>query len=244
MSTRTLARLRSVVPLALAAALATASASCGHKSGPKTADPTKLKAPSRELDFAAQAFLQRYDNGLTLFVAPDPYTRVVQFDVRQAVGSRDDPTGKYGLAHFVEHLMFQVPSGEAGSPPLMSTIGQHTLFFNAYTSNDETHYIHTGVAAELETYFQYTQKRLAYDCDAVPEQQFLRERDVVRQEIRWRRNDVDATVFTRMLEQIFPEGHPYRQDASGNDLQIASMTATTPARSSSATTPRARRSSS
>ncbi|MEZ4452025.1 MAG: insulinase family protein [Nannocystaceae bacterium] len=223
MTTRTPPRSRrSLALLALAAALVGAPA-CGHKTGKTSSDAAKLKTPSRELDFAAQAFLQRYDNGLTLFVAPDPFTRVVQFDVRQAVGSRDDPTGKYGLAHFVEHLMFQVPSGDAGSPPLMSTIGQHTLFFNAYTSNDETHYIHTGVAAELETYFQYTQKRLAYDCDAVPEQQFLRERDVVRQEIRWRRNDVDATVFTRMLEKVFPEGHPYRQDASGNDLQIASM---------------------
>ncbi|MCA9658129.1 MAG: insulinase family protein [Myxococcales bacterium] len=212
--------LSALTGLVVAAALGCATTGAGKAKG---ADAKTLPKPDRELDFPGQAYLQRYDNGLSLFVIPDNHTRMVQFDVRQAVGSREDPEGKYGLAHFVEHLMFQIPTDGEGSPPIMSVLPQHTLFYNAYTSNDETHYIHTGVASNLETYMKYTAQRLNFDCDAIPEQEFLRERDVVRQEIRWRRDDVSATVFTNMLALAFPKGHPYRQDASGNDLQIASI---------------------
>jgi zinc protease len=38
---------------------------------------------------------------------PDTTTQMVEVDVRYDVGSREDPPGKAGLAHLVEHLMFQ-----------------------------------------------------------------------------------------------------------------------------------------
>ena len=119
------------------------------------------------VDTRGKAMLTRFDNGLTLFVIPDRYTRLVQFDVRHQVGSREDPPGKEGMAHFVEHLMFQMPADGPGTPKLMSDIQRHALGFNAYTAPDETHYMHTGTAANLERYFKYTALRLSYDCDAV-----------------------------------------------------------------------------
>ena len=129
-----------------------------------------------------QGYLKEFDNGLKLFVVPDPYTRMVQFDVRHSVGAREDPIGKAGMAHFVEHLMFQMPANGPGSTRVMSDIAQHTLFFNAYTAPDQTHYIHTGTADELETYMKYTALRIGYDCNAVETNQFEREREVVRNE--------------------------------------------------------------
>jgi len=46
-------------------------------------------------------------NGLELVVVPDRRTPVVTHMVWYKVGSADEPTGKSGIAHFLEHLMFK-----------------------------------------------------------------------------------------------------------------------------------------
>jgi zinc protease len=185
---------------------------------------TALPEPDRNLQVPGSGALMQYDNGLVVFVVPDSYTRLVQFDVRQQVGSRDDPEGKGGMAHFVEHLMFQMPVDGPGSPKLMSDLPQHTLTFNAYTSADETHYQHTGTADQLETYMKYTAMRLNFDCASVDENSFLREREVVRNEHRWRGQGIDLFVFDAINELSFPDGHPYRRKVLGSDTDLTSIT--------------------
>lgn len=207
--------------LLLSTALLAAAPGCTRNLS--SSDKPELATPNRELQFPDQGFLKEYDNGLTLFVVPDPYTNLVQFDVRQQVGSREDPQGKAGMAHFVEHLMFQMPVDGPGSPKLMLDLPQHSLTFNAYTSSDQTHYMHTGTSDELETYMKYTSLRLAYDCDAVPESEFLRERDVVRNEHRWRGEGLGPFVYSKILENVFPEGHPYRRSLSDIDVDLVSI---------------------
>lgn len=187
-------------------------------------DEPELAQPDRNLQFPDQGFLKEYDNGLKLFVVPDPYTSLIQFDVRHQVGSREDPQGKSGMAHFIEHLMFQMPIDGPGSTRLMLDLPQHSLTFNAYTAADQTHYMHTGTPDELERYIKYTALRLGYDCEAVPESEFLRERDVVRNEHRWRGTGLGAFVYSRMLEQVFPEGHPYRRSLVDIDGDLVSIT--------------------
>jgi zinc protease len=184
----------------------------------------ELPQPSRELQIPGNGYYKKFDNGLELFIVPDAYTRLVQFDVRQQVGSREDPRGKDGMAHFVEHLMFQMPVDGPGTTRVMSDLPQHTLFFNAYTAADQTHYMHTGTSDELERYMKYTALRLDYDCEAVEEPQFLRERDVVRNEHRWRAQGVDVFVFDKISELAFPAGHPYRRPLLGSDTELASIT--------------------
>lgn len=192
--------------------------------GQRDTERPELPTPSRELQIPGNGYYKQFENGLSLFIVPDHYTRLVQFDVRQQVGSREDPPGKDGMAHFVEHLMFQMPADGPGSTRVMSHLPQHTLFFNAYTAADQTHYMHTGTSDELEQYMKYTALRLGYDCAAVDENQFLRERDVVRNEHRWRAQGLDAFVFDEISELAFPEGHPYRRKLLGADTELASIT--------------------
>src|SRR5215213_7577803 len=78
---------RSLLPAMLLVAL-------GCTRNLSKSDEPDLPKPPRELQFPDQGFLKEYDNGLRLFVVPDPYTRLVQFDVRHQVGSREDPQGK------------------------------------------------------------------------------------------------------------------------------------------------------
>lgn len=185
----------------------------------------ELPQPSRELEPQDEGFLAELDNGLKIFVVPDPFTTLMEFDMRVSVGSRDDPIGKAAMAHFVEHLMFQMKVDGEGSPKLMTDLASHTLFFNAFTAPDYTHYMQLGTGEELETFMKYTQLRLGYECEEIPEAEFMRERDVVRNEHRWRGTNVDAEVMAKVLELAYPEGHPYREQRFADiDPQVASIT--------------------
>jgi predicted Zn-dependent peptidase len=48
------------------------------------------------------------DRGYEFAVLPDASAEVVRLDVEYPVGSVDDPPGKEGLAHLVEHLLFDI----------------------------------------------------------------------------------------------------------------------------------------
>src|SRR3954454_12555089 len=78
-------------------------------------------------------------NGMEVVVIPDHRTPVVTQMVWYKVGSADEPAGKSGLAHFLEHLMFKGttrhPVGEFSE--LVRRIGGNE---NAFTSADYTGY--------------------------------------------------------------------------------------------------------
>src|SRR6266571_3121226 len=79
-------------------------------------------------------------NGLTAVLLRDRGTDLVEVDMRYLVGSRDDPPGKEGLAHLVEHLMFTQRVGGPDKPTLGTRLRERSLYANALTSEDYTHY--------------------------------------------------------------------------------------------------------
>jgi zinc protease len=70
-------------------------------------------------------------NGLRFVVMPDATTQLAEIDVRYEVGAREDPPGKAGLAHLVEHLMFQQRPDGPGTPTLFRALQQTALRVNA-----------------------------------------------------------------------------------------------------------------
>src|SRR5687768_13277563 len=90
-------------------------------------------------------------NGLRLVVLPDTTTQLVQVDVRYEVGANEDPPGKAGLAHLVEHMMFQHRPLGPDKPPTFQIIPQIATAFNAYTIWDKTHYFIQAPKEDLET---------------------------------------------------------------------------------------------
>ena len=79
------------------------------------------------------------DNGLQVVVIPDRRAPVVTHMLWYRAGSADEPPGKSGIAHFLEHLMFKgtktVANGEF-SARIAAIGGQE----NAFTSTDYTGY--------------------------------------------------------------------------------------------------------
>lgn len=163
-------------------------------------------------------------NGLRFVVMPDETTQLVEVDVRYDVGSREDPPGKSGLAHLVEHLMFQQRPDGPTSPPLMQVINDLTTFFNAYTNWDTTHYMQTARADNLDSMLKIESLRMFYGCQTISEEEFEREREVVRQEIRGAEGNAEGQIPQLVMSSIYPKGHAYERMIGGNDQQIASAT--------------------
>ena len=84
-------------------------------------------------------FERTLPNGFRVLVLPRTHAPVVVSDLYYPVGSFDEPAGKTGLAHFVEHMLFKgterFPKGQIDR--LSFVAAGHS---NAETGEDSTHY--------------------------------------------------------------------------------------------------------
>ncbi len=163
-------------------------------------------------------------NGLRFVVMPDPTTQLVEVDVRYEVGQKEDPQGKAGMAHFIEHLMFQQRPDGPTTPPLMQALGDLTTYFNAFTNWDSTHYQTMGRAEQLDALLKIEAMRMYYGCQTISQEEFLREREVVRNEIRQRGGTPEGQVYQLILSSVYPKGHGYERMIGGNDQSLVNIT--------------------
>ncbi|HJT02130.1 MAG TPA: insulinase family protein, partial [Pseudonocardiaceae bacterium] len=89
----------------------------------------------------------RLDNGMTLVAAPDPAATTVAMSITWRVGFVDDPDSSPGLAHLIEHLMFQGTRRHARQDYYRTYFGSGGCT-NAYTRTGHTTY-HAEFPAQL-----------------------------------------------------------------------------------------------
>lgn len=159
-------------------------------------------------------------NGLQVVVIPDRRAPVVTHMVWYRNGSADDPAGKSGIAHFLEHLMFKGtakhPAGTF-SKELAALGGQE----NAFTSYDYTAYFQRVAKEHLGAVMAYEADRmtgLSFDEAVVAP-----ERDVVLEERRMRvDSDPGAQLSEEMTAALFMH-HPYGLPIIGWEHEIADL---------------------
>ena len=184
----------------------------------------KPREPDRGLPLNEKINHFSASNGFRVFVLPDTTAPVVRLELRYEVGAMDDPPGKGGMAHLIEHLMFQTrlptPAGPVSVASELSRVAQS---HNAATTLDSTHYAAEALPEQLPALFAIEMNRLASGCSTWDEQTFLREREVVRNEIRERYGSASGSILNHLYEAIYPPGHPYRHTPGGSDASVASI---------------------
>ncbi len=146
------------------------------------------------------------DNGMQVVIVPDHRTPVVTHMVWYKNGSADDPPGKSGIAHFLEHLMFKGtktrPKGMFSN--LVSELGGQE---NAFTSFDYTAYFQKVAKEHLATMMTFESDRMTNlvlsDDDVNPE------RDVVLEERRMRTDSDPGAQLSESLGRTLYVNHPY-----------------------------------
>ncbi|MBO1073447.1 M16 family metallopeptidase [Roseomonas marmotae] len=176
---------------ALAAAAAIPALSLLPPAEAQTA-PSFTPPPGEKPLFGAS--LWQLPNGLTVVHAENRRAPVVAHYAFYGVGAGDDPAGKSGLAHFLEHMMFKgsarVPSG-AFSRRVAQEGGQD----NAFTSRDVTAYHQHVEASRLPLVAMMEADRMA--APLFPQDELEAERLVVLEE---RRQRVESTPRGRFRE--------------------------------------------
>src|SRR5690606_7118716 len=156
---------------------------------------------------------------------PDPAVPVVAVNLWYRVGSRDERPGRTGFAHLFEHMMFQ---GSAHVPETahFALIEKAGGSLNGSTWLDRTNYYETLPARYLELALWLESDRMGWLLPAMTQEKLDNQRDVVKNERRWR---VDNQPYgdwdERLQAMVYPPDHPYHHSVIGSmeDLDAASL---------------------
>jgi zinc protease len=167
--------------------------------------------PDRRLQVKTSGSLFETDRGFQIAALPEEGSNVVWLDVRYPVGSADDPPGKAGLAHLVEHLLFDVEIVRGGrKTSIGAELGRIALSWNAATAADHTTYSTLIDPSALDEVIGLEVDRIAIGCAGLAQEIFQREREVVMNELRARQGASGAAIERALHEAVYPMNHPYR----------------------------------
>ena len=203
---------------------------------PRSSDPRVLaeratrraRSPHARVEFVGAVpfgtlALHRYrlGNGLLVLSLADPATPLLSYHTWYRVGSRNEVKGKTGLAHLFEHLMFNetrnLPAGEFDRR--IEAAGGET---NASTWTDWTQYHSELPATELTAIVALEAERMKNLV--LREPQVRSEKEVVKNERRFRvDDDVEGAVGER-LYAVALRGHPYGHPTIGWMKDIENFT--------------------
>lgn len=155
------------------------------------------------------------DNGLEVIVLPKEgfqktyatfSTKYGSVDNRFAVGEDEITRVPDGIAHFLEHKMFEEPTGD-----IFATFASQGASANAFTSFDRTVYLFSAteqITANLETLINFVQNPYFTDTNVD------KEKGIIEQEINMYKDNADWRVYFGLIDAMY-HNHPVHIDIAG-----------------------------
>jgi len=178
-------------------------------------------APSASLAAVFDPKTFTLPNGLDVVVIENHRLPVVTQMVWYKVGAADDPQGKSGIAHFLEHLMFR-GSGTIAPGEFSRIVARNGGRDNAFTSWDYTGYHQTVAADRLELVMKLESDRMANL--AITDDVVTPERQVIIEERRSRTDNNPAALLNEQMNATLFLNHPYRIPVIGWQHEMATLT--------------------
>ncbi len=160
-------------------------------------------------------------NGLEVVVIPDHRAPVVTHMVWYKVGSADDPQGKSGIAHFLEHLMFKgTPKHPAGEFSRLVRLNGGEE--NAFTTLDYTGYFQRIARDRLELVMELEADRM--QNLVLTDENVLPELQVVQEERRQRTDNDPSSLLAEQINAALYAAHPYGRPVIGWMSEVMQLT--------------------
>jgi zinc protease len=159
----------------------------------------------------------RFDNGLTLHIAPGHPAPVAAVQAWLGAGSADEAAEEAGVAHVVEHMLFKGSAGY-GLGELAAAIERSGGEINAWTSFDHTVYHAVLGADHVDAAIHALGAALIEPL--VDPDDLAREREVILEEIRQGSDDPARGVAQNLFATAFAS-HPYRRPVIGTAAGVA-----------------------
>ena len=170
----------------------------------------------------------RLDNGLQVIFHCDRKLPVAHVNLWYHVGSKNEQPGRTGLAHLFEHMMFQGSKHADGEYlTYMEQAGANMREggVNGTTSFDRTNYFETVPSEALEYVLWLESDRMGYLAEALTQDKFDNQREVVKNERRQNYENVPyGRAIQLIFENLFPPGHPYSWIVIGSQEDLDKTT--------------------
>lgn len=159
-------------------------------------------------------------NGMQVVVIENHRAPVVSHMVWYKVGAMDEPAGKSGIAHFLEHLMFKgtqkMPEGAFSR--MVSLVGGTE---NAFTGNDYTAYYQIVAKEHLAKVMEGEADRMTNLI--LTKEQVDTERGVILEERSQRTDNDPASILAEHASAALFLNHPYRRPIIGWAHEIEAL---------------------
>ena len=185
-----------------------------------------MTAPIRRYDpyLDEEYTLIRHESGLKIYVIPKSFSTSYgvltanygSFDNCFAVGGEEPAPVPMGVAHFLEHKLFENEDGKDASAAFAS-LG---AFSNAYTSFDRTSYLF----ATTENEEACLRELLSFVyAPYFTEESVRREQKIITEEIRMGQDSPGRRRFM-LLTSLLYHGHPVTEEIAGTEQSVLSIT--------------------
>lgn len=178
----------------------------------------ELKGLDKEL------YVEKLDNGLDIYLLPyeDKKNYYVSYatkygsDIQTFIVDGEEYTPPLGIAHYLEHKMFEEPSGE--DP--FTFFSRNGTDVNASTSYDNTQYICFGTKK-----FKENLKKLIefVNTPYFTKENVEKERGIITEEIKMYSDIPDYALEMRLRENLY-KNNPRRDDIAGTVEEINRIT--------------------
>ncbi|WP_430461902.1 insulinase family protein [Thalassolituus sp. LLYu03] len=172
-------------------------------------DPTVIVSP-------ADTFSYRYltlENGLRVLLVSTPDSEKAAAAVTVDTGSGDDPKGREGLAHFLEHMLFLGTDPYPDSSEYQEFITRHGGTHNAFTAQTQTTYFfeieNNAMSGALDRFAPF------FISPRFDEAYVDREKNAVNAEYSSKKKDDFRRIFSAEKQAMNPD-NPYAKFATGN----------------------------
>ncbi|MEB3102632.1 EF-P 5-aminopentanol modification-associated protein YfmH [Ferviditalea candida] len=169
-------------------------------------------------------YYEQLPNGLKVFVLPKPgfqktfatfTTRYGSIDNHFEIEGKGPMRVPDGIAHFLEHKMFEEPEGD-----VFAKFASQGASANAFTSFDRTSYLFSAtdnIPENLQTLLNFVQN--PYFTDENVE----KEKGIIGQEINMYRDNADWRIYYGLIEALYSK-HPIHIDIAGTLESISKIT--------------------
>lgn len=161
------------------------------------------------------------ENGLQLVVIPNDKVPAVAHLVLYRAGSIDEPVGKSGISHMLEHMMFK-ETGELAVGEFSEIIAREGGEDNAFTSSDLTGYYQNISKEKLDLVMRMEADRM--HRLVLTEEEFVKENNVVLEERNLRVDNKPAAVLREQMRAALFLNHPYGRPVIGWKHEIERLT--------------------
>ena len=159
-------------------------------------------------------------NGLRIISNLVPYVHSVTLGIWVNAGSREDPPGREGLAHFIEHAVFKGTS-RRDYVEIARSIEQTGGYIDAWTTKEQTCIYVRCLREHLPLAFDLLSDLV---CNPIfPPEELVKEKEVVLEEIGSVNDTPEELIFEDFDLRSFPS-HPLGTPILGTEKSISTIT--------------------